>query len=92
MKSKLAQKALAVLKWLTSKLEPHAPAPPPKPTVIIRRHRPRKKPLCDVMDKVMMTEAQAKEKAKVKTNKYQYLRAYKCQFCPSWHLTHHRNS
>lgn len=48
----------------------------------------RKRKRCHVMDKICRTESEAKWRAKsVKV----WLRAYKCEFCGSWHLTHKRN-
>lgn len=42
---------------------------------------------CPVMDKVSMVEAMAKARAAQFNT---YMRAYKCEFCPYWHLTHRK--
>lgn len=48
---------------------------------------------CPVTDKVGYPEALAKLKAErlKKRTENGYLRAYHCEFCPKWHLTHHKN-
>lgn len=60
------------------------PQPPPSKR---RKYRVQK---CLTMDKVMMPEALAKLRAKQLAPKTLdgYLRAYKCEFCGMWHLTH----
>lgn len=47
--------------------------------------------LCPITNKVKRTEQEAKNR--VAKNKFHYLnlRAYKCEFCPAWHLTHKKN-
>lgn len=49
----------------------------------ITRQRQR---TCPVMGKIGRTEQGAKEAAK--RNPLQRLRAYKCEFCEDWHITH----
>lgn len=70
----------------------------PKPVVKVIPQPPVKKKnrykvqKCIYVDKVMMPEALAKLRAKQLAPKTPggYLRAYKCQFCEQWHLTHKR--
>lgn len=65
----------------------------------IKFNKPSKKkikagklPHCIQTDKTMYPEALAKMEAErlAKKTVDGYLRAYKCQFCESWHLTHHK--
>lgn len=43
---------------------------------------------CTTADKIMFTEDLAKLKADRLSIKGRYMRAYRCQFCNAWHLTH----
>ena len=43
---------------------------------------------CPVIDKVSYVEPIAKSRA---AEHKTYMRAYKCEFCAYWHLTHHKN-
>ena len=45
---------------------------------------------CPVVHKICHTEQEAKLRAKSNVG-YIMLRAYKCEFCPSWHVTHKKN-
>lgn len=49
---------------------------------------------CEVVQKVQYPEALAKLKAqqlKKSSQNNLYLRAYKCEFCSEWHLTHKKS-
>jgi hypothetical protein len=48
-------------------------------------------PKCPVNGKISYREQKAKEVAIKKTNKLTKIRAYKCEFCPHWHITHKKN-
>jgi len=50
----------------------------------------RQRDRCPVEDKICRSEQNAKARASAGGVDVQ-LRAYKCQFCPSWHLTHKKN-
>lgn len=47
---------------------------------------------CPVQGKTCLSENSAKKSAGKfkKTNVDRYMRAYKCQFCEWWHLTHNK--
>ncbi len=57
--------------------------------VAIKKHTIKRFPLCPVTQKISREEKQAKLKAKA--SKGIHLRAYKCEFCPYWHLTHKKD-
>jgi hypothetical protein len=63
--------------------------PPPTPSKKNKAPKPKEvkdpKTECAVTGKLCRTEAAAKKRAEESRPK---LRAYKCQFCPYWHLTH----
>jgi len=65
------------------------PAPIAQPTTqpAPKKKKPKpKKQFCVQTDKVCRTEHGAKGRAKQK-----HIRAYKCQWCGTWHLTHKKN-
>ena len=64
--------------------------PPSTTTLSVKRLKKRGFTKCDTTDKVDMTEAYAKLRAKQFRKVGKYMRAYKCQFCSNWHLTHQR--
>ena len=70
--------------WRDKPLTPK-PAQKKKKVKKPQRHSKRK---CPVTEKIKRTEKGAKAKAKQFKS---YMRAYKCEFCPHWHLTHERN-
>lgn len=74
------------LAWLFGEKEAQ---PIPKPRI-----KPQKKPrpkLCPVTEKLQRTEKGAKLAAKRLSVKQRPIRAYKCEYCPAWHLTHKSN-
>lgn len=78
------------------KIIPETPPPLIKQTFqprITRKKRKTGLTYCPVTDKVGYPEALAKLKAErlKKRTENGYLRAYHCEFCPKWHLTHHKN-
>lgn len=46
---------------------------------------------CPVTDKINRTEANTKKKVRDNRLHGLTLRAYKCEFCPHWHLTHKKD-
>ena len=62
---------------------------PQPPASKKKKYKPQK---CLTTGKIMFEEALCKLRAKelAKKSPEGYLRAYKCQFCESWHLTHKR--
>lgn len=78
-----------ILDWFRKKPKPPEP---PKPKLVKHKKRVKRKflPKCYVMDKYSYTEHYAKKKAQnIKTGVS--LRAYKCEYCGHWHLTHKKN-
>lgn len=61
---------------------------------VVRRHitsqRKKKVQRCPVLNKICRTEQGSKEYARRRHNQV-WLRAYKCEFCPAWHITHKKN-
>lgn len=75
---------------------PAAPTEAPKQNVQKKRFKRRFKKRwdrrdnkCPVTDKICRSEQNAKRYAENK--KTVKLRAYKCQFCPAWHITHKKD-
>ena len=68
-----------------------------KPNILSAKHRnytrrrnivKKRLPRCPVKDKFCYNEILAKQMANKKTNQIDKIRAYKCEFCNYWHLTH----
>ncbi len=58
-------------------------------TIVVRANKGRKKNRknnCLMTNKIMRSEEEAKSRSKEVG-----IRAYKCPFCDSWHLTHQKN-
>lgn len=83
---------IELLKSWLKKLEPKLTETPiiqEQERIFIRNGRQKKRTLCPVMNKVNYDETYAKFKAKA--SKGIKLRAYHCEFCPNWHLTHKKD-
>lgn len=61
------------------------------PPIKVRKPKPKPLPLCLSKNKVSFTEEKAKARAEQLTRAGQKMRAYRCMFCPYWHLTHKKN-
>lgn len=61
---------------------------PPVSTVTKKNiYKPKR---CPINHKISHTEQEAKDRARA-SGRYVQLRAYKCEFCPAWHMTHKKN-
>jgi len=80
---------IKVLKILLSKLDKQKPLQQ-EAIVRVKKGRVSKRIICPVVLKVSYDEKRSKEKAKI-TKSINKIRAYKCEFCPYWHLTHKKN-
>ena len=60
------------------------------PQIYLPKKRKPKIRKCFVTNKYMFTEQIAKDKATFFKKKNTHMRAYCCEFCGSWHLTHQR--
>ena len=58
--------------------------------VFVQKKKFIKKPKCPVKFKTSYNEEIAKKEAVKMTKGKLKLRAYRCEFCPHWHLTHQR--
>lgn len=72
------------------------PKKKPTPPVQIEKkpEKPQRKKLghCFVTDKTMYEESLARQESErmKRRTPNNYLRAYRCQYCEAWHLTHKR--
>lgn len=83
----LSASLFAIVFWsATEEKEPPPVIPPPVKVFKKKTQPPRKKGKCIQTDKLCRLECTAKERAAQLK-----LRAYKCEFCDFWHLTHKRS-
>ncbi len=61
------------------------------PVIKLHTPKPKKFQKCPILHKVSRTESNARNAAKLKSNSFQKIRPYKCEFCEWWHLTHKHN-